>query len=473
MTSGLRFVFGSAIDGDAWDEAVRQCPWSFVRSRDQLALDYPKGRATGHKMTAWEAWAAYGRDVIDEAIENGGAVLRKAQATPETYLLNRCERLGIPWPTVAGMSGLSHEEAALGADSTLRIHIKSLGAAAFGLGLDERMLSYREDCGADSELTDRLSALQPQLGGNTSPSAELTTAALAEGVSVMRVQGMLEAWLGKVSGATMFRTSGVYGVNAAAARQSGYRLAKDVRETLGLGVEPIASMKDLVEEQLGIPIVPAELPDEVAGATVSSVDHTGKEFRGVFVNSVGLNEDVWVSRVTLARELGHALFDSRDRIGHIQVDHHLVGDGEDTVGRDVIKQRADAFALAFLAPMEEVKRIAPLPVDSNRVGLVMRKFGMCEAAARRRIESCYSGEVQNVPMAPDGAKPEAQDIEAELTVRGGNVLFPIKESRRGKFAETVMDCFRGNLISDDTAGLYLGCSPEEVAGGVTMTEPWA
>ena len=463
MTAGLRFIFGPEIDGASCEEVVKQCEWGFVRSRSQLALNHPDGNPTGHKMTAWEAWCAYGRDVVDEAIEHGGAVLRRTEESPELSLLNRCDRLGISWSTVAEMAGLS-EEADLNQDSPHRIHIKRLGTVAFKLGLDERMLTYVADCGADSGLADTLSSLQQLQDPNQ--ISESATASLAEGVSVIRVQNMLQGWLGKDLGATKFRTSDDFRTDAAGARQVGYLLAKDVRETLGLGIAPIASMKDLVEDQLGIPIVSAELPDGVAGATVSSVDHEGKEFRGVFVNNTGLNEDVWVSRVTLARELGHALFDSPDRIGNIRVSHHLGDGSEETAAGDVVRQRADAFALAFLAPMEEVKRLAPLPVNHVRVSRVMKHFGMCEVAARRRIESCYAGEAQGVPTAPAWAKPTKQDVDAELTVRVGGAPCPVTEPRGEMFAEMVMDCHRNRLISDDTAALYLGCSAEEVAGNV-------
>ena len=464
MTHGLRFVFGSAIDGDSREDAVKQCKWSFVRSRSQLALIHPGDNPTGHKMTAWEAWSAYGSVVVDEAIENSGAVLRKTKETPESGLRNRCSNLGISWSTAAEVAGLSGEEATCSEDSSSRVPIKTLGAVAFALGLDERFLSYREDCGDDSGLANRLSTLRQLPDGDPDRVSGRATAAIAECVSVMRVQNRLQHWLGKSCEATSFRTSDDYGGNSAAARRTGYRLAEHVRNKLGLGVGRIDSMKDLVEGRLGIPIVSTELPDAVAGATLSCVDHTGKEFRGVLVNSIGLNQDVWVSRVTLARELGHALFDSAERIEHVKVAHHLGGSEDETTGQDVVKQRADAFALAFLAPMEEVKRMAPLPLNRHRVSRIMQHFGMCETAARHRIASCYSWDVPNVPTALSSAVPTSQDVQAENLVWDGSLPCTVKESRRGQFAEVVFDSYKGSLISEDTAALYLGCSAEDFAG---------
>ena len=463
MTPGLRFIFGEAIDGDTREDAVKQCDWSFVRSRSQLSLVRTGESPTGHKMTAWEAWSAYGWEVIDEVVENGGAVLRKTEDTPEASLRNRCDELGVAWSTVVEMAGLSWEEQTLGEGTSHHVPIRALGSVAFALGLDERFLSYRDDCGDDSGLAGKLSALRHVPGRDRFRISGRDAVALAECVSVMRVQHRLESWLGKTCEATSFRTSDDYGADAAAARQFGYVLAKDVRERLGLGVDRIDSMKDLVQGRLGLPIVSTELSDVVAGVTVSSVDHAGKEFRGVLVNSVGLNEDVWVSRVTLARELGHALFDPDARIEEVQVDRHMGGAEEEATYPDLAKQRADAFALAFLAPKEEVERVAPLPLDAECVSRVMRDFGMCESAARRRIASCYSWDVpvdQNVHL---WAQPSEEDVQAETLVWSSSLPCPVKQSRGGQFREVVVDCFKGRLISGDTAALYLGCSAEEVA----------
>ena len=50
---------------------------------------------------------------------------------------------------------------------------------------------------------------------------------------------------------------------------------------------------------------------------------------------------------------------------------------------------------------------------------------------------------------------------SRVAVSMGSGPATVNVSRRGKFAEVVMGCFRDALISGDTAALYLGCTAEE------------
>ena len=466
MTSGLRFIFGPEIDGDSWEDAVKQCEWSFVRSRSQLALIYPGRNPQGHRLTAWEAWNTYGSDVIDEAIEHGGVILKRTEDPVEAGLMDRCSQLGISWSVAAKAAGLSDEDVIMGGQNSQRLPIKELEAVAFALGLDERFLSVTSDCGGDQGLANRLRSFRQPLEEGFNWTSESAVAAMVESVSVMMVQTRLQEWLWGTPMAGWFETSGDYGLEPGHARQEGYKFGEKVRQTLGLGVGRIDSVRDLVQDRLGVPVVATELPSEVDAVVVSSEDYGGKEFRGVAVNSVGWNENAWNLRVSLARGLGHALFDPPDRVEHVRIAHQL-GDGSvEAAGPDVVNQRAYAFALSFLAPVEGVRSLAPLPVSRDGVTQVMRHFGMSESAARRRIESCYAGEATNIPSAWAHAQPSVQDVEAEDLFWGGNIPCTVKASRRGKFAEVIMGCVRDRLISDDTAALYLGCTSEEFGQNV-------
>ena len=123
---------------------------------------------------------------------------------------------------------------------------------------------------------------------------------------------------------------------------------------------------------------------------------------------------------------------------------------------NVVEERADAFALAFLAPMDAVRSCAPLPVESYHVGAVMRRFGMSESAARRRILSCYSGEVESVPLAGIGVMASNSVTESERLTWSVGIPCVTKESRGGQFSNIVMGSHSKALISDHTAALYLG-----------------
>ena len=469
MTSGLRFVFGPRIDGDSWEDAVRDCEWGFVRSRSQLALERPGHNATGHRLTAWEAWHAYGREVVEEAIEHSGAVLRRTGGSLDSTILEHCAALRVSLSAAASRAGLVDDGSVFHQSHLGELPVKALGSLAFALGLDERLLSFTADCGGDRDLAWGLSQAIPSADDDAGSAVESTIAALAESLSVVRTQRRLQDWLGEPSEQGRFEWSPDYGRNAGVARRRGYDLGDQAREVLGLGTSRIDSMRDLVQGRLGIPVVSAELPSDVAVIVLSASSGSGDGTRGMVVNSTGANEDSWVRRVTLARGLGHVLFDSDDIIQGIHVTPHLVDSTVEGVPADGLDQRAYAFALSFLAPEEVVKQLAPLPVTQEAVGSVMQRFGMCESAARRRIDSCHSGEAGDIPYPWSWVQPSAVDVEAEDLFCTGSAPCEVAVSRRGKFSEAVMGCYRESLISGDTAALYLGCSAEELSEGFSSS----
>lgn len=462
MTSGMHFVFGANIDGPGWEDAVKGCEWYFVRSESQLALYEETRKPTGQVMTAWEAWTAYGREVIDEAIECGSAVLKETKDGTGSCLLHRRETLGISRQVLARSAGVRIQDV-LGAETASgQVPIGTLQRLAFGLGLDERLLSFKADCGADAKVAEKLKVLQSYVSGLSLQISQSDAASLAEATSVTRVHTRLRDWLGSSAPGDDFSRSDDFGNEfSPEARQAGYRLAEYLRSKLRLGDQPVASMRDLLAERLGVTVVWTELSPTVAGATFSCADHEGKEFRGIALNTSGDNEDVWTRRVTLARELGHALFDPDNRIRNMLVHGHLPGGFVEETHDNPVDQRADAFALAFLAPQDEVKRIAPLPVNEFHVGRVMQHFGMCEEAARRRILSCYSGDV-DVPSVGSDIVATPQQREMESLKTADAVPGSRRYSRQGWFADSVKECFDQGLISQDSAALYLDCSPGDL-----------
>lgn len=471
MTSGLRFVFGSDIGGPDWEDAVKGCGWRFVRGGAQLALYEESRKPTGHVMTAWEAWTAYGRDIINEAIEYGSAVLIETKGAIESCLSRRREELGISRHILARSVGMREQDVLSAETAARHVPIRTLQKLAFGLGMDERMLSFRSDCGADPALAVKLRAVQAYGGGAPVPLSQEDTVNLAEAASVARVHTRLKGWLGSSGSGAEFAPSDDFGNESGpepgpSARQAGYRLAADLRDKLELGVRPVESMRDLLADGLDVTVVWTDLSPTVAGATFTCADHDGSQFRGVVLNSGGENEDVLTRRVTLARELGHALFDPDDRLRNLLVHGHLPEELPEAVPVDPVDQRADAFAMAFLAPQDEVQRLAPLPVDEFKVGRVMQHFGMCEAAARRRIVSCHSGDVE-LPAAGSYVAPASHWPEFESLAAGSSAPCSARHSRQGRFADSVRECFEQGLISEDSSAFYMDCTPAE------MVEVWS
>src|SRR5262249_9410626 len=81
--------------------------------------------------------------------------------------------------------------------------------------------------------------------------------------------------------------------------EKGYALALKTRKILKIGeAEPIKSIKQLVEERLGIPVIQGQLGERFAGATIANGVN-----RGIVVNEHGQNSNVWVRRMTVAHEL--------------------------------------------------------------------------------------------------------------------------------------------------------------------------
>ena len=256
--------------------------------------------------------------------------------------------------------------------------LRELEHLAFVLGLDPVQLSVHETAGADTELGVRLRVLEHDTP--THDSVRLTPRTVlrfSEAASIIRVQSRLQDWLKKPEEASTFTPSSDYRYPT---WRAGYHLAYSSREQLRIGLEPIHSMRELVENRLGIPIIQVELPPTIAGATISSNGN-----RGIVLNTRGANTNVWIRRTTLAHELAHILFDPEENLQGVRVDSYeqLKRDTRDGRQQDKVERRANAFAVEFLAPREAVKQLVPdvAMVTAEAIGSVVSKFGIGPTAA--------------------------------------------------------------------------------------------
>ena len=466
MTSGLRSVFGAAISGDDWAEAVKLCPLQFLRNEADLAVVRPEIKQDGHVITAWEAWKAYGQEVVDEAIEYGSAILREGKDSVKASLASRRQDLGLTAKGVAALVGVTEGEMALAEANSRAVSVDTVEKIAFCLGLDERLVGFRSDPGEELSLGKKLGELGQSHFWYGQGWGEDVVGKLAEAASVIRVETRLRGWLGQSNKVGSLSAIGIQAAFAAGAVPShaGDALAEAVRSNLGMGKEAIQSMRDLVVDRIGVPVVTAELPDSVSGATLFS-RYLEEDYRGVGIvlNSGGDNRDVWDRRVNLARELGRVLLDEQSPVDRVSV--NLRWKLEDGVVRTVseMEEKADAFALAFLAPLEAVKERVPLPVRPEHIGLVMDHFGMSEWAARERIQSCYSGEA-DMPYSEIIVKPSKEQVESEDMLVSSPLPCVVKEGRGGGFTTVVIESRGKRLISADTAAFYLGCSQSDLYG---------
>lgn len=205
----------------------------------------------------------------------------------------------------------------------------------------------------------------------------------------------------------------------------GERYARSVRQALGLGIEPLPSVRTLLEETLAIRIVwvtEDHLDRAVDGAC--TIDPRP----AILVNLVAPERYPWRTRVTLAHELCHLLFDQqaggRRALFSPHVNHRLFP------GFDEIEQRARAFASCFLAPAEGVLRTVGSrdPASEEAIRSVGVRFGVGRTVAVNRLRDVFQLSSSD-RSAMDTRAREAysadfsgDDVNEPLGFRGGALL---------------------------------------------------
>ena len=433
----------------------------FVRGKYQLARYEPGSPATGRRLTEHEVVEAYGRDVLIEIDDRLSAVLLARAGAIEHALRKQRSELGVTRDRLASAANLDREVIDRAETDADQLGLRELERLAFVLGLDPAKLSIDERAGSDSELGVRLRVLEIERVA-TPTSARLTPRTVlrfSEAASIIRSQLRLQRWLKKLNEATSFETSSNYGPPA---WRAGYALAGQAREQLGIGLEPIESMRELVESRLGIPIIQVELPQEIAGATISSHGR-----RGIVLNIAGRNRNVWIRRTTLAHELAHILFDPEEQLANVRVDSYeqVARNAEhDDQLPDHVEQRANAFAVEFLAPREAVKQLVPSPaqVSAASVEQVMSHFGIGKAAARFHVGNAWWGQAELPDAATIQATPRDDQQAAEDFTLHYFQPSLTPDQRRGRFASLVGEAVDKGLVTEDTAAQYLVCSEDEL-----------
>ena len=226
---------------------------------------------------------------------------------------------------------------------------------------------------------------------------------------------------------------------------------------LGIGHFPVKSTKELVEDKLGIPVIQAELSQKsIAGATISVAD--GDEIRrGIVLNLKGDNENPLVRRATIAHELAHLLYDP-DTYEGLESDPNSTPYRDDEYYR--VEQRANAFAISFLAPLEEVHDMTPPPFSGEDVSSVVSKYGISVTAASYHVVNAHFRRYDYPRDVTPDRGDEWKGVE-NFTVD----YLPISSTpvtRRGRFARLVVEACKNRLISTESAAEYLCCTVDDV-----------
>lgn len=448
----LNLVFGLG-EGATPEARAQTSTHRFVRGLDLLTLEEsPKAR--GRRLTAREALEAYGFDKLVEAATDGSAILCESTEAAGRALRERREQLGLTERQVASQTHLT-PELIVGLEEGRRRPVREYEKVARAIGLDERMLSYRTGADGNRSVAVRLRDLRDEKTALT-PSV---VAALAEAAWVAMTQIRIESGLQLPVEGNMFGEDPFYGRAGHPAYKVGYDLADAFRTKLGLGGNPIPSMRALVEQKLHIPVIQADLGRCVAGATV---EINGR--RAIVVNLSGRNQNVFIRRSTVAHELCHLLFDPRDRLRDLRVDEYDDLERREDQITDPVEQRANAFSVQVLAPRLTALRLYRDATSSDPLGQVLDHFGISFTAARYQIWNAMQrgAPLESINTDSRAPAPEWEGREAYTTT-----YHPIREladhpERAGRFSALVVRAADTGIISWDTAGEWLLAGEEEV-----------
>ena len=434
----------------------------FVRGRTQISSLESGRHPKGHIISAFEALQSYGIDVLDEAIEYGSAILLKHLNAVGKALRRQRETLGLDLNAVSRSTGVRVPDIMrIEAGDAFDFPMQTIERMAFILGLDEGQIAFHETPGG-AAVAARLKTLQAEsLGGGLRGLSRKSVVTLAEAASVIRVQHRLQQWLDISGSVASFHPSRDYGNHSTPAWRIGYQLAANTRTQLRMGAATVPSMREFVQNTLGIPVVHAELPQRIAGATIAVPNGETAPYRGIVLNTTGANTNPLVRRATLAHEVGHLLFDPDQNLNNVRVDSYagLEADPQRTGPVDFVEQRANAFAISLLAPIDIVRERTNPPITSEHIADTVSSFGISLTAASFHVANAH---YRNFPV------PHADGIQYDLSPwRAAEDFdldyFPIADtpcSMRGRFAGLVVAAWKGNLISPETAAGYLRCSDE-------------
>jgi Zn-dependent peptidase ImmA (M78 family) len=444
-------VFGESESGTP-KERARQSKRLFVRGLDELTFD-ESPKAKGRRLTAVEALDAYGFDTLAEVATEGSALLCESVDAVGRALRERREQLALQIRTIASETGLTPEVIAA-LEASKRRPVREYEKVARALGLDERMLSFRSAPEGNQDVAVRLREMHDARPVLTST----VVISLAEASWVAMTQLRLEAELALPAPKHRFEVDAFYGSSQHPAYRVGYDLADSFREALKLGTEPIKSMRDLLENDLRIPLIQADLGTRIAGATVESAGR-----RAIVVNLFGRNQNPFVRRSTLAHELCHLLFDPQQKLRSLRVDEYAELDERADQRVDLVEQRANAFSVQLLAPQSSALRVYEATAH-DQLAHVMDSFGLSFTAARYQVWNALKRAVPLDSIQADKSRPEPdwEGREGYTTTYHPIRALADHPSRAGRFSAVVLRAAEEGVVSWDSAGEWLFCSEQDI-----------
>lgn len=323
---------------------------------------------------------------------------------------------------------------------------------------------------------------------------------LCDAAWVAHRQSLLQRWLYGESSGEKIRKLFEFDDDFKNPIERGYALAALTREKLGISLNDYVSMTAVLVDKLAVPTMNLQLPGHIAGVVI---EHHGE--RAIILNSnptVDLPSvstggptacdqgyaSIWVNwlrRYTMAHELCHLVWDSEKNLQSIRFDTsswldsvydpNNLGEFSSQGHQDPEEEelRANAFAIEFLAPREAVRNFwreikgQGISIE-ERMEEVINHFGICWSAARHHIRNAFRGtpeeavvhsELLGLPSRPDCEKLEIEIHSAWEQLKPWSAegeLASVPIVRQGTFAKLVAECWKRGMLSDDSAGCYLG-----------------
>lgn len=240
------------------------------------------------------------------------------------------------------------------------------------------------------------------------------------------------------SGRAGFESFYLKAITAKPLHVQGRDLAIEVRKCLSVN-GPVGSVRDLVAQALGIPVVAAEL--SLVGPDAFSVYAPGHR-AAIVVNLSGKNANGLVRRFSLAHEVCHVLFD-RPAAGPLGV-----ACWNDAERRVDVETRANAFAIHLLLPEKDLKAEGDKVFEPPGFRRVMAKWGVHLTALRLYVSKLHrlsTVEIAKLPLV-DPTPPlwvrEAEELPAE---RGP--AFGVPSERRGELVLLAARAFAAGKLT--------------------------
>ena len=253
--------------------------------------------------------------------------------------------------------------------------------------------------------------------------------------------------------------------------EQGAELAASVRRELGLGVDPIPSLRDLLRDRFPwVAVLHAELgAHREAPAGVSFADpHRGP---AIVLNTQGRNQNPCVRRFSAAHELCHLLADWERSTPLASVSGFLLDRAFER------EQRANGFAVRLLCPESIVQRLRSVR-EEDAARELMEDYGLHYSAARLYLANEAGARLPATPppeLMPF-VMPSARWVEGEALT--GNSDFPASSApreRRGPVALAACRAYSAGKIGRDALARYLGLSDspalEEILGYFDLSPP--